>query len=190
MRMMVSAVFASSIMLLSCGAAAAQEKNAPGNDSLGGMARVVDGSTLALQGALVRFVGVLAPGLGQICQRDGRDWPCGQEAAQRLAKLIAGRPVRCTVAGRDEQGGLSGLCFAGETELNRAMVADGLAVTNDPVGLDYGEPEAEAKATGRPLGRQLHRSRPLALPTRGGGEIRALIVASIARRAIATTALS
>ncbi len=138
-------------MLLSCCAATAQEENARGNDSLVSAARVVDGSTLALRGTLVRLVGVLSPGLEQICQRDGRDWPCGREAAQRLATLIAGRPVRCTVAGRAAQGGLSGLCFAGETELNRAMVADGLAVINDPVGLDYGEPEAEAKATGAGL---------------------------------------
>lgn len=115
-------------------------------DSISGPATVIDGSTLRVDRTKVRFVGAVAPGLAQTCQRHGETWPCGKAAAHTLSSLIAGRPVRCSLVSEDIDGTLLGLCFAGETELNRAMVGAGMALAQTQAGLDYGEPQAIAKA--------------------------------------------
>lgn len=130
------------LLMLACGTASAQ-----GNDSDSGVAKVLDGTTLMLAGNTYYFVGVLSPDLNQTCYKDDNKviWPCGKVAADTLVSLIAGRPVRCASVGKDGAGHNVGVCYAGEIELNRAMVASGMAVIRWQLGLDYTEVQAEAK---------------------------------------------
>ena len=72
------------------GAAAAQPQ-------LFGAARVVNGDTVEIAGQKVRLLGLDAPEGRQMCQRDGRPWRCGDDAAAALRGLTAGQTVRCDV---------------------------------------------------------------------------------------------
>lgn len=115
-------------------------------ESISGKAKVVDGSTLEIEGQTIRFAGIMAPGRSQTCERGGSEWPCGQVAFQRLKELVAGKSVRCSITGRDLDERTIGVCYAGMTELSRAMVSEGLAVSRYSFGIDYLEPQAVAKA--------------------------------------------
>lgn len=111
-----------------------------------GVATVIDGSALKVQGTLIHLFGVMAPGLKQTCELGITPWPCGEKAAEKLTALIEKRQVRCGEVEREPNGTPLAVCFAGETELNRAMVSAGYAVVRWTSGLDYSEEQAIAKA--------------------------------------------
>ncbi len=106
--------------------------------------RVVDGDTLVLEGREVRLSGLDAPEYRQSCERSGKAWPCGEEAAAALRRLIGGGEVRCTGRRQDKYGRLLARCSAGE-DLGARLVRDGLAVAYG----DYELEEAAAKAARR-----------------------------------------
>lgn len=92
---------------------------------LRGAARVVDGDTLAIDGARVRLFGIDAPERGQPCS-DGGD--CGAQSQDFLEALIDGRQVTCAPEDIDRYGRVVATCFAGGADLNRAMVRAGHAL--------------------------------------------------------------
>lgn len=102
----------------------------PGNNIAGNM-RVIDGDSLrpADNGHDIRLQGIDAPELGQRC-RDarGRDYQCGRQARRHLKAIIAGREVKCRVMDVDRYQRSISVCHAGDTDLNRQMVADGWAL--------------------------------------------------------------
>lgn len=110
-------------------------------------ARLVDGDSFHLGADEVRLVGTDAPEGRQTCMRDGAEWPCGEEARRQLARLIGGRAVSCRARERDQHGRLLAVCTVGGTELNREMVASGMAVAYG----SYEREEAQARAAGRGL---------------------------------------
>lgn len=96
--------------------------------TLQGKAEVVDGDTIKVGGLPVRLQGIDAPEGLQSCERSGKKYPCGKEATKRLAALIRGRTVSCKIIGRDDFDRILGICLAGDTELNAAMVSSGWAL--------------------------------------------------------------
>ena len=89
---------------------------------------VIDGDTLRLQETIIRLQGVAAPPRGFACKRaDGIAFDCGAAAVAALADLVRGRTILCHIAGRDTSGFPQGMCEAGETDINRRLVADGWA---------------------------------------------------------------
>lgn len=115
-----------------------------------GPARAGDGDSLSLTGVAVRLHGVDAPELRQTCQRGGKAWACGQDAAAKLASLVAGQQIFCDQRDTDDYGRIVATCRAGSIDLAAAMVDAGLAValphfTNAYVG-------NEARARDRGLG--------------------------------------
>jgi endonuclease YncB( thermonuclease family) len=110
-----------------------------------GPARVVDGDTIDVGTERVRLAGIDAPEIAQPCQRDGVDWGCGQAAAAELRNLIAGQSVRCDETGRDDYGRALGVCFAGATNVNEALVQRGYAWAFAKYSSDYVAMESEAK---------------------------------------------
>jgi endonuclease YncB( thermonuclease family) len=106
---------------------------------------VLDGDTLRIAGVSYRLHGIDAPEKSQICQRDGHDWLCGQEAAAFLRRLIRGRAVTCQEKDRDRYGRVVAVCFAGGRDLNRAMVRAGLAWAYTAYSRDYADAELEAQ---------------------------------------------
>ncbi len=99
---------------------------APGTVS--GFAEVIDGDSLRIAGAEVRLEGIDAPEGRQTCRRDGAEWDCGEEARRALTRLIGGTRVTCRSQEIDKHGRHLGTCEAGAVELNRTMVASGMAV--------------------------------------------------------------
>ena len=84
---------------------------------------VVDAGTLRFGDRIVRLQGVDPPSHGTPCS--GED--CGAAAANALAAMVRDVPVVCRIVGADGIGRPFGLCQAGATELNLAVVAAGWA---------------------------------------------------------------
>ncbi|MGD9783618.1 MAG: thermonuclease family protein [Hyphomicrobiaceae bacterium] len=100
----------------------------PGTE-ISGIARVIDGDSLVIDGREIRLKNIDAPEGRQICQRDGRDWSCGEAAARELRALVGNRTVRCRSVEIDKHDRALALCVAGTTDVNRAMVERGFAVS-------------------------------------------------------------
>ena len=84
---------------------------------------VVDAGTLRFGDRVVRLQGVEPPSHSTECS--GED--CGAAAANALAAMIREAPVVCRIVGADGVGRPYGLCQAGATELNVAVIAAGWA---------------------------------------------------------------
>lgn len=106
-----------------------------------GRARIIDGDSFFLGAYEVRLVGIDAPEGLQMCQRNGMDWACGEEAKRVLRRLTAGHTVRCEGSKQDQHGRLLARCFVGETNINAAMVEAGFALAFG----DYGAEESAAR---------------------------------------------
>jgi endonuclease YncB( thermonuclease family) len=107
-----------------------------------GAAIINDGDSITLGTERIRMRGIDAPEYTQTCRRNGADYACGTLARQSLVRLIAGRPVTCSGWQRDRYGRLLGDCKAGDTDLNRAQVEAGWAVSYG----DFESQEATARA--------------------------------------------
>lgn len=164
------------VVLLFAGAAAAD--GLP--ESRSGSARVIDGDTIAISGQRIRIAAIDACERDQTGFREGRAWPCGRIARDRLRGMVGGRPVTCAIIDRDRFGRLVGQCFAGSLDLGLAMVRAGMAETlfrylPDGHGIGLRDYElAEWRARQRRVGiwsaeietPQRHRSGSRALPDR------------------------
>lgn len=112
---------------------------------LSGFVKIIDGDSFRMDGSEVRLVGIDAPEGRQMCQRDGRDWDCGEESRRQLQRLIGGQRVVCRSVERDKHGRYLGTCEAGGRTLNAAMVESGFAVSYG----SYRSEERAAKAARR-----------------------------------------
>jgi endonuclease YncB( thermonuclease family) len=113
---------------------------------LWGVANVIDGDTLEIDGKRVRLHGIDAPESGQTCV-DGqrREWRCGQRAAFALADRIGRSPLRCEQRDIDRYGRTIAVCFRGSEDLNRWLVSEGLAVAYRRYSMDYAADEDLAR---------------------------------------------
>lgn len=116
-------------------------------NGVSGRPNLVDGDSFHLGNEEVRLVGIDAPEGRQTCTRASATWPCGEESRRALARLIGGRPISCTAAERDQHGRLLGVCSVDGRELNREMVASGMALAYG----NYEREEATARAAKRGL---------------------------------------
>jgi endonuclease YncB( thermonuclease family) len=113
---------------------------------------VIDGDTLEIDGELIQLYGIDAPELGQLCERKGKLWPCGLEAALALNKLVSlgGQPVRCAPWEQADQSqadsGLAQVCELGDRNLALTMLRGGYSVALPDSFPDYGEAEREARS--------------------------------------------
>ncbi|MDX2288846.1 MAG: thermonuclease family protein [Hyphomicrobiaceae bacterium] len=121
-----------------------------------GHARVIDGDSLRVGRREVRLHGIDAPEGPQTCQKDARDWACGEAARQRLQSLVQGREVICEGVEIDKHDRLLAVCRVAGRDIAREMVVAGLAVSYGR----YASEEAEAKAQRNGLwGSQFQRPR-------------------------------
>ena len=109
-----------------------------------GVARIVDGDTLALGSTRIRLADIDAPERSQTCGEAAAPWPCGARAEARLAEL-ARAEVSCQPEDRDRWGRIVAVCLSHDIDLGAAMVRDGLAVSTGR----YGAFQAEARTAGR-----------------------------------------
>ena len=112
-----------------------------------GIAKVIDGDTIDVQGTRVRLEGIDAPEATQNCgQRWVGTWDCGLEAAAELSRLVDGLQVQCESRGADKYGRMLGICFAGGRDINAEMVRRGLAWAFVKYSTTYQHVEADARA--------------------------------------------
>jgi endonuclease YncB( thermonuclease family) len=123
-----------------------------------GVARVVDGDTIRVEGRTFRLWGIDAPELIQVCQRDGQSYACGREAASYLRSLLSpgaapgesatvlGAPqIVCTPRASDQYGRTAALCTLGDTDLGAEMVRAGWALVFARHATDYARQEEDAR---------------------------------------------
>ena len=71
-------------------------------NELSGIARVLDGDTIAINERRIRLYGIDAPETDQAClDAKGERWNCGIAARDGLSSHVAGRIVTCEVLGKD-----------------------------------------------------------------------------------------
>ena len=117
---------------------------------LAGPANGLDEDSIAVGGERVRLWGIDAPDLGQSCNRGGKPWACGRDAARALDRLVSGKTVRCLVLLRDKIRRLVvGDCTLGGESLSRWMVVNGYAIMNTRQTDAYAKDEAEAREAKR-----------------------------------------
>ena len=111
-----------------------------------GIAWVVDGDTLVVQGERISLYGIDAPEAAQTCRRaSGKPWPCGKGAADALSDYIDRRLTICEGRDRDANGRLIAVCSVNLVEINRWLVTEGLAVAFRRYSTDYVDAEAQAR---------------------------------------------
>lgn len=115
---------------------------------ISGPAKVLDGDTVLIEGRKYRLTGVDAPEGDQICKRDGRDWPCGREAARALRRFIGSENIHCRSRARDKFGRPVVTCEKGGADINAWLVKEGWAITDD-FSAPYANEQDEAKAAKR-----------------------------------------
>lgn len=109
--------------------------------------RVIDGDTIDLSGVRYRLHGIDAPEAGQSCKgADGSEWPCGDAATRKMNSLLAGHKVDCIPHEKDLYGRWIASCVADGVDVNREMVATGMAWAFRKYSMDYVSTEDTARA--------------------------------------------
>ncbi len=83
--------------------------------------------------------------------RVGADYACGEAARGALVALIDDREVSCEGRRRGYYGRTLGVCWAGDSEINRRLVADGWAVIDPRYPSAYHDEQDAAEAAERGL---------------------------------------
>jgi endonuclease YncB( thermonuclease family) len=112
---------------------------------LSGIARVIDGDTIAIHGTRVRLNGIDAPETKQTCVANDREYQCGLDAAEALIQLIGSNTVQCEQTGSDRNGRVIGRCSVGSTDIAGWMVEHGWAVAYRRYSLAYVDQENRAR---------------------------------------------
>lgn len=111
-----------------------------------GAPSIRDGDTIIVAGQRLRLKSMDAFEAAQTCQRDDREYPCGEEATEALVAIINGRSVTCDGRIRDQIGRVLVKCDVDGEDLGAAMVRSGWAVAE--WHKDYRRDEAYARSIG------------------------------------------
>ncbi len=151
-------MFASLVATSAVGTAAAQSP-------VVGVASVIDGDTLEIHDQRIRLHGIDAPESGQSCEKDGRQYRCGQQAALALADKIGRAPIRCEQLDIDRYKRIVAVCRLGAEDLNGWMVRQGWAIAYRQYSRDYVDDESAAQVAkaGKWVGRFIEPSKWLCL---------------------------
>lgn len=117
-----------------------------------GVARVINGDTLEMNGHYFKIYAIDAPEANQTCSdAKGRPYYCGKEAANWLKSWISGYEIECHVLQRDKRGNMVGTCALGQYDIGAALVNAGWAVAYTKVSSVYEPYERQAQQNGRGL---------------------------------------
>lgn len=97
-------------------------------ESITGRAFIIDGDTLKINGIKVRLVGVDAPEISQKCKTHGHVENCGEIIKLRLVQATDSKDVTCYKHGNDFYGRFLGECYIEDTNINKWLLREGLAV--------------------------------------------------------------
>lgn len=103
-----------------------------------GPAVIVDGDTIEIGAQAIRIHGIDAPETGQKCQLPKGTWNCSKAAINALAKMTAGKTVRCVGHEFDDYGRLIARCRTeAEHDIGARLVSSGLAWAFVKYSADY-----------------------------------------------------
>lgn len=89
--------------------------------------RTIDGDTIHLNGNKIRFSGIDAPEINQMCKKDEIDIPCGAIAKELLIKKIGNAVPTCILEDEDQYGRILGECYIKKESLSSYLVRKGFA---------------------------------------------------------------
>ena len=112
-----------------------------------GLAEVIDGDTVEIEGKRIRLFGIDAPEATQLCYRGSESWACGEAAASELRGLISGNELSCRGYEIDQFGRLVAVCTIAGMDLGKLMVAQGWAIAFRRYSDDYVADQARAQAS-------------------------------------------
>ena len=121
-------------------------------------AQAADGDTFRMGGRTIRLAGIDAAELRQTCtSAQGGEWPCGRDAKDALARLIAANGLQCEERGTDRYRRALAICRTEAGDVGEAMVRAGLALgARDPRFNEYPAAMAEAREARRGLWQGQH----------------------------------
>ena len=109
-----------------------------GLETISGTPRIIDGDTIIINQHKIRFHGIDAPEIKQICKRDFlvisfikfyKDYACGELSKKKLKKKINNKKLLCNIKkNKDRYGRYLATCFLNKTNINSWMVRSGYAI--------------------------------------------------------------
>jgi endonuclease YncB( thermonuclease family) len=110
-----------------------------------GSAQAVDGDSLNIGGERFRLFGIDSVELHQTCNREEKQWQCGEDATAALRNLVNGKAVNCNQRDRDPYGRVVATCTVDGRDIAEQMVSMGYAVTLPNFSTAYIPAEKVAK---------------------------------------------
>lgn len=109
------------------------------DDTIEGVATVIDAGTIKINKNVVKLHGIIAPAARQKCKRGSLPWLCGAAARKHMVDLAQDKLVRCL-----KIGSYHGRCFVDGIDLSQNLVGNGWAVP-DQTGAVYRDAEDKAR---------------------------------------------
>lgn len=113
-------------------------------------AAAVDGDTLAIGNDRLRLNGIDAPEMGQVCERGGQGYDCGEAARAAMSRILGDGSVTCETLGLDVYRRRVVRCVnADGQDIAAVLVAQGWAMAYRRYSMDYVPQEDTARSIGR-----------------------------------------
>jgi endonuclease YncB( thermonuclease family) len=113
-------------------------------EEITGEPKLVDNKTIEIDGQLIRFWGLDAPDLDQICYTSGKrqqPFRCGAATFEKIGKMLQNQTLTCKGDKRDADGRLIAICYSHmgnlEIEVNEQLALSGWAVADPSEGKHY-----------------------------------------------------
>ena len=106
---------------------------------------VIDGDTIRLGDVKIRFSGIDAPEINQICVASEGKVACGKISKDLLMEKVTNNKISCTDEGKDFYGRVLGECFVNGESLSSYLVREGFAFAYREYSNKYIEDEEYAK---------------------------------------------
>jgi len=121
-------------------------------EEITGEPKLIDNTTIEINGQQIRFWGLDAPDLDQICYSKGKrqkPFRCGASTFEKIGKMIRHQTMTCKGDERDDEGRLLAICYSHmgkmDIEVNEQLVLSGWAVVDPKHGNRYKRFENIAK---------------------------------------------
>ena len=115
------------------------------NNLFGSHVTVIDGDTIRLGDVKIRFSGIDAPEINQICVASEGKVACGKISRDFLIGKVTNNKISCTDEGKDFYGRVLGECFVNGESLSSYLVREGFAFAYRKYSNKYIEDEEYAK---------------------------------------------